>query len=577
MVDIPPTAAVAPPVPPPVAATNNVTPVEATVSNVPDKIQQLVRQIQVNATISQLPGDGTITLNSIIGSLTILLPQLVDAQQQKLLQQLLTFLQNQKPITLVIQPGNPPTQAFLLLPTTSGAPQPANAAETNTLLQAAIQQRPPLAVGNTLPAIVLPSNIVLPTNTAAAQQPSVLAPPLNAPSIPGALTLIPAQDIIPELLPNLIAGDLTAKAQIKTDQSLLQTQGQILSNTPPPQNIAATTVSSRIIPTTAVNIGPAPAAALLQPGNEVSLRIDAVIPPPITATATAATSVAPNLPTPGPNQIIATVTGNGPNGQVILQAGDTTLYVKQSANAPVGTNLLVTVEQAKTATLLPLAIPDTPNFAALQQVLTTLAQIDPQLAQQVIANHIPQPTAGLPGALLFFMSAFKQGDVRNWLGADAVDALTRAGKFELLAKLTQELTNTGQTAQDAVVGEWRSYPIPLQANNQFQIVNFYVHGQGERDAGKNAAGARAAHTRFLIDVRMSKLGAMQLDGFVQPKKLDMIVRSENILPEGLHRNLRETYTRALTGIDYAGSLNFQVGRQHWLIIQKAAHKAAITT
>ncbi|HEU0118546.1 MAG TPA: hypothetical protein VFR09_07930, partial [Alphaproteobacteria bacterium] len=82
---------------------------------------------------------------------------------------------------------------------------------------------------------------------------------------------------------------------------------------------------------------------------------------------------------------------------------------------------------------------------------------------------------------------------------------------------------------------------------------------------------------FLIDVRMSRLGPMQFDGFVQPKKLDMIVRSEQILPEGLHQELRNVYLRALSGIDYAGTLNFQVGKKNWLSLQKNVNPATITT
>ncbi len=297
--------------------------------------------------------------------------------------------------------------------------------------------------------------------------------------------------------------------------------------------------------------------------------------PPAT-TASAAVTAAP-APLAGTNQIVATVTSSGANGQILLQAGNTALYVKQPVDLPVGTKLLLTVNQAQAPALQTLTTPEAQNFTNIQSALNALTQMNPQLAQQVLANNIPQMTAALPGALLFFMSAFKQGNVRTWLGDDAVDALNRAGKFELLSKLSQDLSNAGQEARDATVGEWKSYPIPLHNNGQFQVMNFYVHGDGGGQNSFAADTSKKLHTRFVIDVRMSQLGPMQLDGFIQRRKLDLMVRSEHVLPKELHSELRQVYTNAISAIGYAGSLNFQVGRQHWLIIQNARGHGAVVT
>lgn len=667
MVDTPITPPIAPPAAPLVTNTPPVAPIEATLTSVPDKIQQLIRQIQVNATVTQLPGDGTAILNSIIGPLTILLPQLADAQQQKLLQQLTNLVQTQRPLTVVVQPGDPPTQAFLFLPPTPAstqatAPAPQVTNPVDAALNQAVAQPPrlPVTPGTILPAIVLPPNVSVPVTPASIAQPPVpvyipttSAPAIGQPPVPAyiptanapaasselaqataALSAF-ANDLAPELVNTPAFQELAAKVEVTAEQTPLPTQPSIqpnilapnttsplapntaptlVANTAPllipntspttvtlPSSVATQSVPQPTLLTTMPNAplqnltAPLPSvqntatptnlAALPQPsssavtllqlaGNEVSLQVDAVIPPPIS---TAAPSLP--LPVPGPNQILATVTSAGPSGQILLQANDVTLYIKQSVDAPVGTTLLLTVEPAKAPTLQVLTAPDAPNFANLQSVLSNLAQINPQVAQQVLANHIPQATMALPGALLFFLSAIKQSNVRTWLGDDAVDALTRAGKFELINKLAQDLAKMGESASDPVVGEWKSYPIPLQTNNQFQVLNFYVHadGGGNNNSFEAIDPAKKMHTRFLIDVRMSQLGPMQLDGFIQPKKLDIIVRSEHRLPEGLHNELRQVYTKALTGIDYAGSLNFQVGRNHWLIIQNAKAQAAITT
>ena len=293
------------------------------------------------------------------------------------------------------------------------------------------------------------------------------------------------------------------------------------------------------------------------------------------------------VPVPSlPNQITATVIGSGPDGQLLLKAGDATLYVQQPTNVPsgapaLGSTLLVTVAPSRGVepTLLPM--PDIGNFGSLPQALVTLLQVDPTLARQVMESIIPRPNPALAGALLLLFAAFQQGDLRGWLGPSAVDILGKMGKAELIAKLSQGLSEGGQIVNDPVVGSWRSYPVPLYTNGQFQILHFYVHGDrhgrgrdGQEDADRKP-GAKSV--RFLIDVQMSKLGAMQLDGFVRSKQLDMIIRSEAALPPGLERDLRQTYANTLSAIDYAGTITFQTGRQHWLLIKNPTVAGSVVT
>jgi hypothetical protein len=335
----------------------------------------------------------------------------------------------------------------------------------------------------------------------------------------------------------------------------------IASSTPPPP------LNFQIAPQFSPQI-----ASLLTPGNEVSLRIVSVLPAFTDTTAWQA-----RLPELAPNQIVATVSGTGTGGQLILTSGDATLFVKAQVSAPVGTSVVISIDPVKNSPLMPL--PTTPedfSFQALPQALAALEQINPHVFRNATLNFLPQPTEALPGALIFLLSAFKQGNMRGWLGNDAIDTLINAGKSEVIGKLSKDFGSAGQPAQDTVVGDWRSYPLPLYVHQQCQALTLYVHS--DRDARKDQPGGTpgTGRIRFLIDMKLSKLGAMQIDGFVQPKKLDMVLRSENVLPEGLHHELRTGYIRALSAVNYAGTLNFQVGRQHWLIMQKATSTGIVT-
>ena len=309
---------------------------------------------------------------------------------------------------------------------------------------------------------------------------------------------------------------------------------------------------------------------ILQPGAELTLRISAVIAPPEPG--------APVVPPPmlQNNQILATVTGNAPGGQAILKAGDATLFVRQPVDAPIGTQLVLTVEPARAGVAAYVTATD-PQFAALQQIMSAMAHADPVAAQQILAGRLPQAGEALPGALLFFLSVIRQGDVRNWLGNNALDMLARIGKAELVAKFAQELQQAAQTSHDTLVGEWKTYPVPLQDHGQLNTLYFHVHGERRQHHGssgkgesENDRGSAPSQMRFLIDVRMSRLGPLQLDGFLRSKQLDMIVRSENALPPWLNQELRESYGRTMNAIGYIGSIGFQSGRQGWLNVQRPA-------
>lgn len=120
----------------------------------------------------------------------------------------------------------------------------------------------------------------------------------------------------------------------------------------------------------------------MQPGAELNLRINAVFPPSIQG--------ATSPPLPIGNQILATVTGTGPGGQLILKAGDVSLFVRQPVNAPIGSQLLLTIDPAQTdnpPALLTLA--DRLIFSNLQQIFEALAQIDPDAARALLANRMP--------------------------------------------------------------------------------------------------------------------------------------------------------------------------------------------
>jgi hypothetical protein len=548
--------------------------IQVAIADLSQALASLNRSIQTSATVTAPPVGNTLTLSTALGDITVALPQQLNAaEQQSLLQQLAALAQAQRPLTIGLQAGSPPTQAVLLLPATS----PTAALQNAATPQNPIIPLPLVQAGEDLPALVLPSNVPAPANTGtlASQIPladTVQANTAAAIDIP--VTDIPATEPQPALAAPQAGNAVTAQASppqptvtsaapenlAPQSPPVAAPLSQAVSQTGPSLPAPSQNLSLPAPASQPVAVAPASLATLLQPGNEITLHVDAVLPP-----------LPQNMAIPplAANQIAATVTGTGTDGQMILKAGDATLFVKAQVTAPAGSTVIVTVEAAKAATLITLPSTLPVNFPALPQALAALAQLDPQALQQMIAMHLPQPTDALPGALLFLFSAFRQGNVRGWLGNAATDSLIQMGKAELIDSLSRELGGAGQTAQDNVVGDWRTYPIPLYAQQQFQALTLYVHNERQgRDESKEQANSGNAKVRFVIDMRLSKL--------FRPRQLDMILRSESVLPHGMHNDLRGAYIKAMGAVGYAGSINFQVGRKHWLTMQRQTPPGIVT-
>jgi hypothetical protein len=279
------------------------------------------------------------------------------------------------------------------------------------------------------------------------------------------------------------------------------------------------------------------------------------------------------LPTLQPDQFTATVVAQTPDGRLLAQAGNNILYVRNEITAPVGSTLVL---QAAAPGDMGLDLPSVQpaSYKALPDILNVLQQMDVLTAPRLIAS-LPQANDGLAGALLQIFGAYKSADSAAWVGRPVAETLAHIGQAELLRSLSREMKDQTRSGSDPVVGDWRSYPVPLYNAGAFHTLTLHVHNDRQGQSEAEHEGTRGK-TRFLVDMSLSRLGDLQLDGFVQPKKIDMILRSERSLPDGLHSELRAAYGKAMGAVGFAGTLNFQIGRQHWVRVSGNAHSGLLT-
>jgi len=309
----------------------------------------------------------------------------------------------------------------------------------------------------------------------------------------------------------------------------------------------------------------APAAPALAAGTQVAVRVVAIHPagqgPPEPAGA-------PAQPLAAGRIVAGTVTGTNAAGQPLVRTPLGLLTLSTNAGVPRGAvvelEVLTPPRPPEAAPSAPrtVAAPLTrdvvlraPDWPGLREAMQVLAEADPAVARQLVETVLPRPEARLTTTMLFFLSALRAGDVRSWVGDAATRVLQRV-RPDVLARIGDDFTQLSRIAEEPARGDWRVAQIPLYTGAEIEQIRLMMrhHGADDEDDARGAKG-----TRFILDVTLSRLGRMQLDGLVRSggKHLDLVVRSERPLPQVMRDEIRAIFHDAaeLTGL--AGGVGFQ--------------------
>jgi hypothetical protein len=96
--------------------------------------------------------------------------------------------------------------------------------------------------------------------------------------------------------------------------------------------------------------------------------------------------------------------------------------------------------------------------------------------------------------------------------------------------------------------------IPFYSEQELRQLRLYSRPHGADDEGEDPSG-----TRFVIDVDLSRLGRLQIDGLVRDggKHMDLIVRTEAPLPGQMPGDIRQIFLNAQDLTGFKGGITFQ--------------------
>jgi hypothetical protein len=208
----------------------------------------------------------------------------------------------------------------------------------------------------------------------------------------------------------------------------------------------------------------------------------------------------------------------------------------------------------------------------LLQALSQTGGISPQQTTAMIPSPAHPHTTG-PLAL-FFLSVLRSGQMESFFPPDALALLRQKGREDLLKSFAQDLNLTSRLESTPLAQDWKATLIPLLWNNQIQkLPLFYKHMEDDVEADREK---RNKALRFLFQLHLSRMGDVQVDGFLKQNNLDLILRTKTPVSSGMQETMKRLYTQTVEKSNLTGELGFQFKPDQWVEFDLPLEGQAIT-
>lgn len=239
-----------------------------------------------------------------------------------------------------------------------------------------------------------------------------------------------------------------------------------------------------------------------------------------------------------------------PQHHVTLKTANGVFTLLGNYQAKAGDQFWLAMPESATASPTAAAVAD-----PLRKTLAHLPQLQdlwnkqPSLAlQNFLQQIIPQPGPKLPAQILLYLAAISGNEGKFWFGPKLLQEL-ESRKDKLGQGLLADFEAIEQEDSKGTQ-PWRHIPLPILDGQQMQFVQFFCRRQQTQD------GAEIGQ-RFVIEANLSKLGALQLDGFVRAQSCQLVLRGQRELPANLQADIRQIFQDYMDLSGFEGSIRFQ--------------------
>ncbi|MCB2109122.1 MAG: hypothetical protein KDE14_15535 [Rhodobacteraceae bacterium] len=271
--------------------------------------------------------------------------------------------------------------------------------------------------------------------------------------------------------------------------------------------------------------------------------------------------------------LTGTVTSVTPDGMPVIKTESGEIQLNTRANLPVGSAVTLEVTSAGARPLapyssatwgqfMPLQMPGS-TWSSLGEALQMLQRADPQAAASLV-SAIPDGGPRSAAAMIAFVQAMRTGDSRQWPGDAALRGLERVGArgAQLASQISGEVREmAGRAGADG--GEWRTLPVPWNAEGKIERIALITRREDPEDDAEKKSPGKGSGTRFVVNLDLSRLGEMQLDGMFRKdaRSFDLMIRTKERVSDEMARELPGVFAGIVSAMGMKGALTFQVVRK----------------
>lgn len=568
--------------------------------NLPEDLQNNSAPVKLHGTVTGQAPDGSLQLETDRGVVTILLKDRAPLPQGLKLD-------------IEIPAGRLPQNAVIrMAPSQTNSPPLPPPSLSSQLAAAPVRLDRGLSLSAPALEDLLSTNSFLSSSKSAGPSPLpsgevqlaqffrlIPLPPEKAPSSPLSLPVVEVLEALVSFIKELPASQAALRATLVTILSQMDLSSLLPSPSSAPDDPISSLIQNIQNIVQASNPKGVPLASpsgliLFNPSKPIDAQLLGLSAPPQTA-ATPAPSpsplplslplsnngapllLSPTVPPPNSSVSLGQVIGFTPENLPVITlpapgSGYPQSYTLsfRAPNLPLHTAVLLalplsgSLESAPSLPSLSLAEWAKPTqWDSLQILLQALSQIG-SLSPQQITAMIPSPAhPHTSGALvLFFLSVLRSGEMESYFPPEALTLLRQKGREDLLKSFAQDMNQTSRLESTPLAQDWKATLIPLLWNNQIQkLPLFYKHMEDDAEAEREK---RNKVLRFLFQLHLSRMGDVQVDGFLKQNNLDLILRTKTPVSLGMQDTMKRLYTQSVERSNLTGELGFQFKPDQWV-------------
>lgn len=199
---------------------------------------------------------------------------------------------------------------------------------------------------------------------------------------------------------------------------------------------------------------------------------------------------------------------------------------------------------------------DPTAMRVLASALDRLRAVDEQ-AFETVKSVLPRVGGKLPALMLAYANAAARNvPFAAFLGETNIAALNKSEHGKSVLTALEKAFSAAPRKAAGGQSSWTALDIPILSGTVVEPVSLYLQRPNEGEFRRAQTDRKQAGVRFVLDLNLTALGAIQLDGLARRKdrRFDLIVRHRDELPSVFDETVRGIFARTLSALNYTGAV-----------------------